>query len=287
MLDLALSVLCSSLIFVVFKLFNTFKVQTLFAIVTNYVVASCVGLIFNPTSLSFSELTTQPWFLGTAVLGILFILIFNIMAKSSQLNGVAVTSVATKMSLIIPVVFSVLAYGDVLSFWQIAGIALALLAVYLASVKKKGLQIDRSYFWLPALVFFGSGLIDTSIKYFQEAYLDDATYPIFSSTVFGAAAISGFVFIGFKSIKNPLKINLKNVLGGICLGIPNYFSIFFLLRALNSQTFNSSSVFTINNVAIVLFSTLLGILLFQEKLSSRNWLGVLLAVLSIVLVALF
>ena len=287
MIDLALSVLCSSLIFVVFKLFDTFKVQTLFAIVTNYVVACCVGLIFNPTSLSISELTSEPWFLGTVALGILFILIFNIMAKSSQLNGVAVTSVATKMSLIIPVIFSVLAYGDVLSFWQIAGIALALIAVYLASVKKKGLQIDRSYIWLPALVFLGSGLIDTSIKYFQEAYLDDGTYPIFSSTVFGAAAISGFVFIGFKAIKKPLKINPKNVLGGICLGIPNYFSIYFLLRALNSETFNSSSVFTINNVAIVLFSTLLGILLFREKLSSRNWLGVLLAVVSIVLVALF
>ncbi len=287
MLDLALSVLCSSLIFVVFKLYDTYKVQTLYAIVVNYVVACISGLIFTPQTISISNLVGQPWFIGTIALGILFILIFNIMAKSSQLNGVGVTSVATKMSLVIPVLFAVLYYNDVLSVFQILGIALALVAVYLASIKKKGLHVEKSHLWLPVLVFLGSGIIDTSIKYIQEAYLTDGEYPLFSSTVFGAAAVSGFVFVIAKSVRTSFTINIKNVLGGLCLGIPNYFSIFFLLRALNNDTLNSSSVFTLNNVAIVLFSTLLGIVLFKEKLTQRNWLGVLLAIVSIVLVALF
>ncbi len=137
------------------------------------------------------------------------------------------------------------------------------------------------------MVFLGSGIIDTSIKFLQEGYLQDSEYPIFSSTVFGAAALSGFVFLGSTRWKKPIGFNLKSVLGGICLGVPNYFSIFFLLRALNHETINSSSIFTMNNVAIVLFSNLLGIVLFKEHLSSKNWLGVVLAVISIVLVALF
>lgn len=287
MIDLALSVLCSSLIFVIFKLFSTYKVNTLLAIVTNYVVACSCGLLLSPRSMGFLELAQQSWFLGTVLLGILFILIFNIMAKSSQINGVGVTSVATKMSLVVPVIFAVLYYKDILSLLQVLGIGLALIAVYLASIKKESRQLNKSHLWLPLLVFLGSGAIDTSIKFVQEGYLNDSEYPIFSSTVFGAAALSGISFILFRRIKEPVQLNLRSALGGICLGIPNYFSIFFLLRALNNDTLNSSSIFTINNVAIVLFSTLLGILLFKERLDLKNWLGVAFAVISIVLVALF
>ena len=287
MIDLALSVLCSSLIFVIFKLFDVYKIQTFYAIVVNYMVASLTGLFFNPYSIAPSGLMQQSWFMITVALGVLFILIFNIMAKSSQLNGVGVTSVATKMSLVIPVIFSVLYYKDVLSGWQVLGIFLALTAVYLASLKAKGTQLEKNHLWLPLLVFIGSGIIDTSIKYIQDAHLDNGQYPIFSSTVFGAAAFTGILCIGYKSIQNSFKVNFRNVLGGICLGIPNYFSIYFLLRALNNESLNSASVFTINNVAIVMFSTLLGIVLFKERLGLKNWLGILLAVISILLVALF
>jgi len=142
-------------------------------------------------------------------------------------------------------------------------------------------------FLLPLLLFMGSGIIDASINYFRETHLTTAEFPLFSSTVFAAAAITGFLFILLKATKQPLKVNFKNILGGIALGIPNYFSIFFLLRALQNDQLNSASVFTINNVAIVMFSTLLGIVLFKEKLIPKNWAGIALAVISILLVALF
>lgn len=287
MLDLALSILCSSLIFVVFKLFDTYKVQTLFAIVTNYVVACISGILFNPNQYDLLNLPSENWFFGTVSLGVLFILIFNVMAKSAQINGVGVTSVATKMSFVIPVIFAVFYYKDILNIWQIIGVGLAVAAVYLTSLKKQAIQLNKRVLWLPFIVFLGSGIIDTAIKFFQEGYLTDKEFPIFSATVFGAAALTGVFYIGVRSIKNPLKRNFRNIIGGIALGIPNYFSIFFLLRALNNKTMNTSSVFTINNVAIVLFSTLLGILLFNEKLIFKNWLGVVLSVLSILLVALF
>ena len=147
--------------------------------------------------------------------------------------------------------------------------------------------MNKGHLWLPVVVFLGSGVIDTSIKFIQDGFLENDEYPIFSSTVFGAAAVSGAIFLVATQSKKRFAFNFKSVLGGICLGIPNYFSIFFLLRALNHETLNSASVFTINNVAIVLFSTLLGILMFKEQLSTKNWLGVGVAVISIVLVALF
>ncbi len=286
MIDLALSVLCSSLIFVVFKLFDTYQVQTLFAIITNYVVACLTGLFFYQQPIDFKAIPNKSWFLGTVLLGVLFILIFNIMAKTAQKVGVSVASVATKMSLVIPVIVGVFAYEEQLSFLKIVGIILALAAVYFASMKQKSISISKDTLLLPALVFLGSGIIDASINYLRETKLTTPEYPIFSATVFAAAACTGFVFILIKSLKNPLKINFKNVLGGIALGIPNYFSIFFLLRALQNDALNSASIFTLNNVAIVMFSTLLGILLFKEKLNLKNWGGIGLAVVSILLVAL-
>ena len=287
MIDLALSVLFSSLIFVIFKLFSVYKVQTLYAIITNYVVACITGFILYNGPVSINQIPNKGWFWGALAMGFLFIIVFNIMAKTSQKLGVSVASVATKMSLVIPVVIGMMLYNEKLSALKIIGIILALTAVYFASVKKKSATFNKKNLLLPLLVFIGSGAIDVSLKYMQEIQLSSGELPLFSATIFGSSAIIGIIFIAVKSRKTPFKINLKNVIGGILLGVPNYFSIFFLLRALQNNSMNSSQIFTINNVAIVLFSTLLGILLFKEHMSVKNWGGIALAVISILLVALF
>ncbi len=286
MFDLGLSILCSSLIFVIFKLFSVYKVETLYAIITNYVVASCCGFLFYQGNIPVSEIPGKNWFWGTFALGVLFITVFNLMAATSQKLGVSVASVATKMSLVIPVIFGVAVYHEQLGILKILGIALALVAVYFASYKGKSVNVRKSSLLLPLLVFLGSGIIDTAIKYMQEIHIKEAEFPLFSATVFGAAAITGLFFILIKSFRKPLKLNFRNILGGIALGVPNYFSVFFLMRALQNGTLNSASIFTVNNVAIVMFSTLLGILLFKEKVSLKNWGGIALAVTSILLVAL-
>jgi len=287
MLNLALSVLCSSLIFVIFKLFDVYKIQTLYAIITNYVVACVVGMLLYEGDINFNEIANKSWFLGTLALGIFFILVFNLMAKASQVAGVSVASVATKMSLVMPVIFGVIFYKESLSVFQIIGILLALAAVYFASMKEKSIALSKKALLLPLLVFLGSGIIDISMKYFQENHLDPKEVAIFSAMIFGFAALTGFVFIGIKAVKKPLKINFRNIIGGIVLGVPNYFSIFFLIRALQNEGFDSAAIFTLNNVAIVMLSTLLGILIFKEKLILKNWGGIALAIVSISLVALF
>lgn len=287
MLDLALSVLSSTWIFVVFKLYDVYKVQTLVAIIINYITACLTGFFLYQGPVTLDEIMNTSWVWGPFAMGILFITIFNLMAKTAQTSGVSVASVATKMSLVIPVIIGLIFYGEHLTLLQVIGILLALAAVYFASLKEKGITINRKDLILPLLVFLGSGAIDASIKYFEEKHLTDQEIPIFSSMVFGCAALSGLIYIGVGSKKQTLKINFKNVLGGVALGIPNYFSIYFLIRALRNNTWSSAAVFTLNNVAIVMLSTLLGILLFKERLSIKNWSGVALAIISIVLVALF
>lgn len=283
---LVLSVLASSFIFVIFKLFAKYNIQTLYAIIVNYFVACTVGILFYQESFQFKDILSKPWFLGTVVLGVLFIVVFNLMAATSQKIGVSVASVATKMSLAIPVVFGVWVYGERLGLFEITGIVLALVAVYLATMRKKNVVQHKYLLLLPVAVFIGSGIIDTSIKYAQQVTVPEEEFPIFSAMIFGSAACFGTFFILGQSFKKPISINFKNIMGGICLGVPNYFSIYFLMKALDESILNSASIFTINNVAIVMLSTVLGIALFKERISIKNWVGIGLAVVSIILVAL-
>ena len=285
MFDLGLSILFSSLIFVIFKLFSMYKVQTFYAIIVNYIVASLVGIFAFEATFQLDEITTKPWFLGALSLGILFILVFNIMARTSQQLGVSVASVATKMSLVIPVLMGVFLYKETLGLIKILGILLALCAVYFASVREKGIVVKKEVLLLPLLVFIGSGMVDVSIKYFEETLVPEAEFPMFTSCIFAGAAITGIITIIIRLPKVPFKLSKRNTVAGFVLGVPNFFSIFFILRALQHETLNSASVFTINNVAIVMCTTLLGIILFKERISSKNWVGIAMAVVSIVLVA--
>lgn len=289
MLQLALSVLSASLIFVAFTLFGRFKLDNLQAITFNYFVASVMGFAFNEEIISLEELPSHSWFWPTMALGAFFVGIFNLMAQTSQKIGVSVASVATKMSLVIPVLAGLVLYQESLGGVKAMGVFLALAAVYLASIKEPlggTLLSKRTLLVLPLLVFLGSGVIDTSIKYIQTALLGKGQYPLFSATVFGAAFLMGCIFLIIRSFETPFRFQFKNLLGGAALGFFNYFSIIFLLGALEQDFVDSGSIFTINNVAIVLLCTLLGITLFKERLTSKNWIGVILAVVSIIMVSL-
>lgn len=282
MIYLALSILASTGIFILFKLFRKYNVDTLQAIVVNYITAFACGFIHNKSEVSYDAIVNSNWFIAAICLGFLFIAIFNVMALTAQQNGLSVASVASKMSVIIPVIFGIWVYNEGVGAQKIIGILLALLAVYLTSVKSKDNKSKNGSILLPIILFLGSGTIDTSINYFAP----DNKIPLFSAMIFGFAFIIGCSILIYKSIRFKKHFSFKSIPLGFTLGVVNYASIYFLLNALRIEGLESSALFTINNVAIVAISTLIGLLIFSEKISRKNWIGISLAIISIVLVTL-
>lgn len=285
MIYLLISICISSLLFVIFKLFEVLKIDTPQAIIINYFVAAVLGFFMSDATVSFQEIPSQPWFFGAFLLGILFIIVFNLMALTSQKNGLSVASVASKMSLVIAVIFGIFYYKESANSVKIIGILMALVAVYLTSDKGKRNAIKKkSSLLLPLLLFVGSGCIDAGLKFVETTYVQDGGLPIFSATIFAIAFLLGLGTLIIKLIKGGVAFQYKSIIGGIMLGVPNYFSIVYLLKALSTEGMESSTAITLNNVGVVLFSTILGLLLFKEKLSMKNWLGIVLAVVGVYLV---
>ena len=286
MIYLLLSILFSTGLFVIFKYFGIYKVDVLKAIFINYIVAFIFGFASAGKSISIKEVPNQPWFVGALILGALFVSIFFVMAMTAQKNGVSVTSVAGKMSVVIPIFFGLFLYNESVTVLKIIGIIIALVAVYLASVKEEKNAIKKAGLLFPILLFFGSGAIDTILKYIEANYVPKEEVAIFSGSLFAIAAFFGGIILGIKSIKKREPFGLKNVIAGVILGIPNYYSIIFLIKALQVDGFESSTLFTINNVGIVIVSTLVGLFLFKEHFSLKNKIGVFLAILGIILVTI-
>ncbi len=281
---LLLAILFSSILFFVFKSFSKFNINTLQAIIFNYIIAFTVGIIVNKTNFSVSETLYKPWLLYCIYLGILFITIFLFMGKTSQKNGVSVASVASKMSLIIPVLFGIYFFKEEISLFKTIGIFIALIAVYFTT-KKNDATIEPSNFIYPLLLFIGSGVIDTSLNYIQKKCLQDEETALFSSLTFLSAFIIGIIVLIYQIIKKQFTFHFKNLLGGILLGIPNYFSMYFLIRALQNEKIQSATLFTLINIGVILLTTIFGILLFKEKLKRHNYIGIALAIIALLLVS--
>jgi len=288
MLLLIGSIVLTSYLTLSFKITGRLNINTFQAIVFNYFSCVVTGSLFNGYFPVNSTNLQQPWFPWALLMGVMFITIFNVVGFTTQQLGVAVASVANKLSLVIPFIFSIYLYNEPVTLLKVLGIIMALMAVYLTV--KPGGKINRrhSNTWLlvlPILLFAGSGLLDTLIKYTEQRFLNDTNSNDFLITAFTSAGIIGILILLTGIIMRRIRFEYKAVLAGIAIGVPNYFSIWCLVMALKKYAGNSSSLIPINNMGIVLFSAVAAWALFREKLSLYNWAGILLSVAAIALIA--
>lgn len=280
MIYLFSSILCATALFLIFKLFEKNNVDNDRGIVVNYIVASVLGFLFVPFE-KIKDIPHQDWIFHAAVTGALFLFLFRLIAITSQKIGISATTVANKMGVVIPVTAAVFLYNDTLTLLKVAGILLALAGVYLSSRKDNSLQVEKKYIFFPVILFIGSGFSDTLIKYTEHFYLNEENTLLFIPCLFGFSALTGLIDLAARGI---FYFHRKNILWGIILGIPNYGSIYFLMKALKEMP--SSVIFPVNNMGIVAASSIAAFFLFKENLSRTNWLGILISLAAILLIAI-
>jgi len=282
------SIVLTSWLTLSFKVAERFQLNPLQVISFNYIVSVITGSIVNGQVNGYGKDISLDWFPWACLMGTVFIVLFNIIAFTAQKIGVAVTSVANKLSLVIPFIFSIYLYNEKATWLKILGVIVALIAVVLTCLPARKQEHKQRNHWLyivPVLLFFGSGLLDTMIKYVEHHFLTAENVNEYLITAFTMAALLGIVSLGFQFFSGRDKFSWKAVVMGALIGIPNYFSIWCLMEVLKQYASNSSAIIPINNMGIVLFSALVAWIAFKERLSLLNWIGIILSLGAIALIA--
>lgn len=283
MIYLLLSILSSSVIFTTFKITERFKTNLVKLITVNYLVAALLGFSFNHNPLSISDALTSKWLPFALLIGFSFILMFFLIGYSTRLSGVAVTTIAGKMSMVIPILFSILYFSEKTTILKVSGLVLATVAVFLTSYRSVNKAKNLILFILPIAIFLGSGITDSIVKYAQNYFVPNSMSLLFPAMVFLTALLLGLLFILINPKSISKSFTIVELIGGTILGIANFGSLYFFILALNNSKLDSSIVFGLNNICIVLFSILIGSIMFKEKLSRVNFSGVLMAVIAILI----
>lgn len=344
LIPLVASILLSTGLFAVFKFIGKKGLPQFPVIIINYITCFVLGnlVLGDQHILRFKTVSTEG-FWPLLCLGMLFVGTFFLMAKSTHDSGAAASSMASKMSMIIPIIASVLFWGEAVSVQMIVGILLAVASVYMisrVSPNPSNSHPQKSFNVILILVFLGSGMVDTLLNVFKQLNYNDFNNEQKAALTFGGAMISGLLVWAVKprspdsvvdskhvmteegnfsvhnSVKNGIHFdknhvasnhqesnfesstpvgepmqqittansNVLTIVSGIVLGSINFYSVVALYAAIDAFKENTAILFSLNNVGVVVLSTIVG-WFFGERPVARVFWGMGLAILSILVLA--
>ena len=279
MFNLIIAVLCSVAVSVLLKVARKRHIEIQQAIAFNYIVAlSLSWFLLKPDfkGLEFTDFIAQsentPIFLA---LGILLPSVFIIMSKAVEFAGIVRSDAAQRLSLFLPILAAFLIFHETLSQSKVVGVVLAFVGLFcLLSKPNEQSAVDfRGVLGLVG-VWFGYGIIDIL---FKQVAKSGGAFPTTLFIAFSLAACIMFIYLLFKRTQ----WNVANFIGGIILGGLNFFNILFYIKAHQSFGSNPTLVFAGMNIGVICLGTITGALIFKEKISKVNWLGIVFSLCAI------
>ena len=277
--NLIIAVLCSVAVSVLLKVARKRNIIIQQAIAFNYIVAlSLSWFLLKPDfkELEFTDFIAQsentPIFLA---LGILLPSVFIIMSKAVEFAGIVRSDAAQRLSLFLPILAAFLIFHETLSQSKVVGIVLAFVGLFcLLSKPNQQSAVDfRGVLGLIG-VWFGYGIIDIL---FKQVAKSGGAFPTTLFIAFSLAACIMFIYLLFKRTQ----WNVASFVGGIILGVLNFFNILFYIKAHQSFGSNPTLVFAGMNIGVICLGTITGALIFKEKISKVNWLGIVFSLCAI------
>src|SRR5690554_4074210 len=282
MIFVLLSIFCSVFVSVILKLSRRYEVPTNQLIAWNYPTALLLNIIFykpDVQAITFNLGNTSLYL----ILGFLLPALFLAIAASIRYTGIVRTEVAQRISIFIPLIAAFLIFNETPTTRSVFGIALGLLAIFF-SIRWVADKQSKTNTWLyPLIIFLGMGIIDILFK--QVAQHTEVPYTSSVFFIFLTALVISFGYISIRIYKGYEKTSLSAFFWGIGLGIFNFGNILFYLKAHNAIPENPSIVFSAMNVGVIALGSLVGLVLFKEKLTTLNKIGILLAIVAILIIA--
>ncbi|MEO6632948.1 MAG: EamA/RhaT family transporter [Mucilaginibacter sp.] len=276
MLYVFISICFSVAVSVMFKLAKRYHIDVYQAITWNYSIAIVLTWLFLKPQLN--HLSDAPFGL-LGLLGLLLPLLFVIIAASVKSNGIVRTDAAQRLSLFIPIAAAFLIFGEVATPVRTVGLIVGLVALICLIPWQKQTR-DRkaganSWIYLLA-VFIGMGVIDVLLKQVSQLTIGTSLF-----IVYALAFVIALFGLFYQVFNKTMRFSWPHILIGWVLGVANFGNILFYIKAHQALAKNPSIVFASMNVGVIIFGTLVGVIIFKEKLSLFNKIGLLLAVLAI------
>ena len=260
MINLIFAIFCSLLVSINFKLFKRYDTNAYQAIVFNYPTAAIFCYLFLSPPITVLPSNTE-WGLFLAV-AVLLISIFYFIGKSIASAGMVLTSIAQRISLIIPVLAAFLLFSEVITSVKIIGLLIGFVAIY-ASKPSGKVDFKNLSNWYPIIVFLGTGVLDILFNYLTK--LPQISFTVALVFVFSIASAIGFLSLIYQKVTGTLRFQTKAIFAGIVLGLFNFGSIYFYIKALQIESNQPSVVFSSLDIGAISLSSIVGIILFKEK----------------------
>ncbi|MFI3266510.1 MAG: DMT family transporter [Rikenellaceae bacterium] len=283
MFYLVSAIVSSSMIMILFKIFLRFKVDYFQAIIINYIFAFSVGLVNSPKAYSISQVLSSNWVFAAVPLGILFFSTLLLYASATKAVGVALTTVCSRTALIVPVSCSFIFFGEHPTPQKIAAIVMILASLPLIFIDKKNEKKKDFLSILPLIGLFAcTATIDSSIKMSQHFLIGSKEeYSLFVCTIFLSSLAFGLTVLALTSKLAKMKISWRNIAAGLTLGIFNFYASYSVLNALSHL--DATIVYPIMYPSIVVLTTLVGVYIFDERLTRKKVAGIAVALAAIVM----
>ncbi len=282
MLYILLCICCSVAVSVMLKLAKRYQIDVYQAVTWNYSMAIVLCWIFLRPQLQ--NLNEAPVF-SYGLLGLLLPALFLVLAVSIRLSGIVLTDIAERLALIIPIFASFLLFGETQTTVKIIGIALGFVAIIctIPWKMKGGNRKKPVNAWGYLLVVFaGMGIIDVLLK--QMAASKAVPYTTSLFIVLVLAFVFSLAGLFFQVFTKRMKFSWPHIAIGWSLGIPNFGNILFYLKAHKTLATQPSLVFSAINIGVIVAGALTGLIVFKEKLSLLNKIGLVIAIIAIVVI---
>jgi drug/metabolite transporter (DMT)-like permease len=280
MLYLLLSILCSVTVGVLFKIGRKWSTNAKQVVLFNYFFALLLCyVVFVP---DFQAITAETPFLLYTSLGVLLAVVFLFLIASIKNIGIVKTDAAQRLSLFVSILAAWLVFDEVFSVTKIIGILVGFSALFCVLSKADNTsKFDLKY---PILVFLGFGTIDILFK--KVAAFTAIPYTTSLFVIFGIAFVFMLFAVLYEIVVAKKSLELKNLFLGFFVGCFNFGNILFYLKAHQAFSTNPSTVFAGMNMGVILLGSIVGVLVFKEKLSKLNYIGLVLALFSILLIVI-